>query len=256
MIFESSNDRNSDQYNQGGIMKTISKKSIKGSCKQQIIGLVTLLACCMAAKAESTGQPKNQQPGESVVSTNQHIKLIPSLGYTYFNIQGADVDFKAKSGNSAAVLVLYPLAQYGIELESGIEYLETNSKITQEVFFLSMDVASLNMSQIAVPLRARYTFNPNSESTHYFIKGGLTPTLLVKAQMEEHITGSSQDVKSEMNSLGLYSQIAFGADWGHEILGGRVHFDISYNYGLTKLYKSENGKSAGFQLQAGYAINL
>lgn len=232
-------------------MNLISKSTNFKSVKFQLIAVLAVLSFKTIAWSADAATA-----GESVAQINPQMKVIPSLGYTYFNIQGSKDDYKSKSGNSAAVLVQMPLSDYGINFESGLEYLETGAKLTYDFGILSLDVASLKMAQLAIPLRASYTLNPSSTGTQYYVKGGMTPTYLVQAKLEDNINGVSTDVKSEMNDLGLLAQIGFGADWGHEVLNGRVHLDLSYNYGLTKIFKSTDGKSAGFHLQAGYAIAL
>lgn len=219
--------------------------------KKQILALVLLATL-----------PQWSQAAESVSATqSDRLKIVPSLGYSYFNITGATADFKSKSGNSAAVLVQMPMNP-NVELEAGLEYLETGAKLTYDLGdlgglgTLSIDTAKLDMKQIAIPLRAKYVFNPASDGTRYFGKAGLTPTYLVSAKMDDALTGQSENVKSTMNDLGLLTQVGLGADWGLEAITGRISFDFTYSYGLTKVFKDEDGRSTGFQLQLGYAFLL
>lgn len=181
------------------------------------------------------------------------IKIVPSLGYSYFNISGSSFDFKSKSGNSVAVLAQMPMGA-NLEIESGLEYIETGAKKTFDIGFLSVDTAKFDVKQLAIPIRAKYNFNPDSTGTHYFAKAGLTPTYLLSAKLE--VPGETSDVKSSMNDIGFLSQAGLGADWGLESIAGRVSFDFTYSYGLTKVFKDEDGRSTGFQLQLGYVYAL
>jgi hypothetical protein len=212
--------------------------------------VATILACLTAAPQMSLAASN-----ESVLKNNEQMKIVPTLGYTYFNIQGTSADYKAKGGNSAAVLLQIPMMNGNLDIESGIEYLETNARLSAEFGFLSIDLATLAVKQIAVPIRAKYTFNPEAQGTHWFGKGGLTPTYLMSAKQDD-INGVSTDLKSEMTSIGLLTQAGVGADWGFGNAPGRMSVDVTYSYGLTKAFKSEGGRAAGFQVQAGYAINL
>lgn len=181
------------------------------------------------------------------------MKIVPSLGYSYFNITGGAGDYKSKSGSSAAILAQMPMGA-NLEIESGLEYLETGAKQTLDFGFLSLDTAKLEVKQLAIPIRAKYNFNPDAPGTRYFAKAGLTPTYLLSAKVEG--LGESTDVKSSMNDIGFLSQAGVGADWGLEAIAGRISFDFTYSYGLTKVFKDEDGRSTGFQLQLGYVYAL
>jgi Outer membrane protein beta-barrel domain len=184
---------------------------------------------------------------------NNKMKIVPSLGYSYFNITGGTVDYKSKSGSSAAVLVQMPMNS-DFEIESGLEYLETGAKQTLDFGFLSLDTAKLDVKQLAIPIRAKYNFNPASTGTRYFAKAGVTPTYLLSAKVEG--LGESTDVKSSMNDIGFLGQAGLGADWGLDAITGRITFDFTYSYGLTKAFKDVDGRSSGFQLQLGYAFAM
>lgn len=191
---------------------------------------------------------------ESVSSApSERMKIVPSLGYSYFNITGTSADYKSKSGNSAAVLLQIPMNPE-LEVESGLEYIETGAKQSIDLGFLSYDTAKLDVKQLAIPVRAKYNFNPTATGTHYYAKAGLIPTYLMSAKLE--VFGDSRDAKSSMNDLGLLTQAGFGADWGLEAMAGRIAFDFTYSYGLTKVFKDFDGRSTGFQLQLGYAFML
>ncbi len=227
-------------------MKTF-LKSVKSS-QVKVLVLATCLAAAPHFAFAETNQSVSAKPTEQ-------LKIVPSLGYSYFNIQGADADYKSKGGNSAAVLVQMPMAGGQVELESGLEYLETGAKQTVDFAGLSFEVSSLEFKQIAIPLRAKYIFNPASEGTHWFGKAGVTPTYVVGAKSSD-IFGASSDIKSEMTELGVLTQAGIGADWGIEAVAGRVSLDLTYNYGLTKVFKNADGRATGYIVQAGYAISL
>lgn len=212
--------------------------------RTQVLALAVLAAAPQwSPAAESTG----------LAAQSDRMKIVPSLGYSYFNITGSSSDFKSKSGNSAAVLVQLPVGS-ALEVESGLEYLETGAKQSIDFGFLSLDTAKLDVKQLAIPIRAKYTFNPDSNGTRYFGKAGLTPTYLMSAKLDG--LGQSTDVKSSINDLGLLGQAGLGADWGLDAIAGRVTFDFTYSYGLTKVFKDDDGRSSGFQLQLGYAFML
>ncbi len=214
---------------------------------------VAILAVCIFASAQASFAETNE--AETSSATLNQLKIIPSVGYSYFNITGSDDNYKSKSGGSAAALVQYPLMQ-SLEIESGLEYLETGAKQTLDFGIFSLDTATLEMQQLTIPLRAKYTFNPQSENTQYYGKAGITPTYLMSAKMDS-FTGSSADVKSTLNEWGLLTQAALGADWKLETVSGRVSFDLIYSYGLTKVFKdNSNGRLTGFQAQLGYVVSL
>jgi hypothetical protein len=210
--------------------------------KQTITTVLFALACTQAFAAE-----------QSVMNTNEKLKLVPSLGYTYFNIQGGDTAYESKGGSSAAVLIQMPM-NADLELESGLEYIETGAKQSVSFGIFSFDTSNITIKNLAIPLRAKYSFNTTqAEGTHWYGKAGLTPTYVMAAELES--MGTTQDIKSELNSFNILTQAGVGADW-QVTMGGRVNVDFSYNYGLNKVSKNDNGRAAGFQLQAGYSIEL
>lgn len=187
---------------------------------------------------------------ESVVIVGSKLKIVPTLGYSFFNIQGSGLELSSKGGSSASVLVQMPILDGEVELESGLEYLETGASMSAGFF----SFATIDINQIAVPLRAKYVFNPKTEKTRWYGKAGLTPTYVVSANM--NVLGQKSDISSSVNAAGALTQVGIGADWGHEIISGRVSMDVTYNYGLTKVLKDEGGTSTGFLVQAGYVISL
>lgn len=200
-------------------------------------------------------QWSNAAESSNFSAHSERMKIVPSLGYSYFNITGSSSDFKSKSGGSGAILVQMPMSAE-LEIESGLEYLETGAKQTYDLGWgLSIDTAKLEVKQLTIPIRAKYNFNPHSNGTRYFAKAGLTPTYLMSAKMETP-GGSSESVKSAMKDLGFLGQAGFGADWGIDAITGRITFDFTYSYGLTKVFKDEDGRSSGFQLNLGYAFLL
>ncbi len=229
-------------------MNQIVKVLKSSTCK------VTVLACALAyvaAAPQAIAATKN----ESVTApTAQQLKIVPSLGYTYFNIQGSPADFKSKGGSSAAVLVQMPMMEGQMELESGVEYLETGARRSVDFGVLSFTTSETTVGQLAVPLRAKYIINPTAQGTRWYGKAGLTPTFLMSAKTND--LGVTVDEKSNMNGIGVFTQAGFGADWAHDLIPGRVSMDFTYSYGLTKVFKNEDGRAAGFQLQAGYVISL
>lgn len=229
-------------------MKTF-LKSAKGSQVK-----VLVLAACLSAIPQLAMASTNESV--SSPSRTEQLKIVPTLGYSYFNIQGSSTDYKSKAGNSLAVLAQMPIMGGQVELESGLEYLETGAKQTVDsgFFGLSIDTNTITIKQLAVPLRAKYVINPTAEGTHWYGKAGLTPTFVMSAKSEDALGGST-DIKSDLNSIGLLTQAGFGADWGIAA-AGRVSLDFTYSYGLTKVSKNEDGRATGFQIQAGYAFNL
>ncbi len=212
---------------------------------------VLVLAVCLGAVPQLALAEAN----ESVSSPRaEQWKIVPTLGYSYFNIQGASAAYKSKSGSSAAVLAQMPMMGGQIELESGLEYLETGAKQTLDFGFFSIDAMTIDIKQIAVPLRAKYIFNPETTSTRWYGKAGLTPTYVVGAKAE--VPGASSDIKSDLNDIGVLTQVGLGADWGIDAVTGRVSLDLTYSYGLTKVFKNSDGRATGFQVQAGYAFAL
>lgn len=215
------------------------------------LGLAALMLC----------QPSFGATGSSALT------LKPSLGYTYFNIQGAaagaqvegeegevaGLDYKYKGGNSAGVIAQYALDD-AFEVELGLEYVETGAKVGLDLNdFISLTAAELTVGSLFVPIRAKYNFNPKSDGTRFNVRAGLAPTYLLSAKSKESF-GETRDIKSEMNSFGVMTQVGLGMDW--QILSGRLAADFNYNYGLTKIFKDTNGKSVGYQLALGYVLSL
>ena len=215
----------------------------------EIFGLV--LACLCAGPQFAVAAAANESVTPAYVD---HLKIVPSLGYTYFNVQGSPTDYKSKVGSSAAVLVQMPLMDGQMEIESGLEYMETGAK--QTLFgsgFFTID-ATLDIKQVAIPIRAKYIFNPATSGTHYYGKAGITPTYVTSAKVDA--LGATGDVKSQLNDIGALTQAGLGADWGLDSITGRVSLDLTYSYGLTKVFKDSDGRATGYQLQAGYAFIL
>lgn len=212
---------------------------------------VLVLALCLGSAPQFAFAAAN----ESVSSPHaDQLKIVPSLGYSYFNIQGSSSDFKSKGGTSAGVLAQMPIMNGQVELESGLEYLETGAKQTIDFGFFSMDAMTIDIKQIAIPIRAKYIFNPTAVGTRWYGKAGLTPTYVVGAKAE--VPGASTDIKSDLTEVGVLTQAGVGADWNLEAMMGRVSLDLTYNYGLTKVFKNADGRATGFIVQAGYAFAL
>lgn len=207
-----------------------------------------LLVTCLCA-AHNFAQAADVESRENV-SQNEGLKFVPTLGYSFFNITGTDVDYKSKSGSSASMLVQKGYSP-NLTLESGLQYLEAGAKQSLDFGFFSLDTAVVDIKMLTIPVRAQYVFNPAASGARYYGKAGLAMTYIVSAKTK--VMGETQDIKSELNSLGAFAQAGLGADW--EIASAsRLNFDVTYNYGLTKLSKNEGGKLAGLELQAGYAI--
>lgn len=198
----------------------------------------------------------------SLSATKSEFSLKPSLGYTYFNIQGASVstlseegeqglDYNYKGGNSAGVIGQYAINDK-FEIEAGLEYVETGAKIAVNYDFISINLGELKVNSLFVPVRAKYNFNPSSTGTRFSARAGVSPTYLLSATTET--LGDSQNVKNDFNSFGLMSQVGLGFDW--DIVGGKLAADLNYNYGLTKTFKNSNGKTIGYQMSVGYIFNL
>jgi hypothetical protein len=219
-------------------------KSLKSS---KVVTAAILLGLCAAPQLTLAAAAN-----ESVASSHDdRLKVVPTLGYTYFNIQGGNQDYKSKGGTSVAVLAQMPLGD-GLEVESGLDYMETGAKISYSDFWFFDQTYTIN--QIAIPIRAKYIFNPQAQGTHYYGKAGLTPTFVVSAKSDG--PAGSSDFKSSLNTFGALTQAGIGADWGLDSVTGRISLDLTYSYGLTKVFKDYDGRSTGYQLQAGYAIAL
>lgn len=197
----------------------------------------------------------------SLGASKSEFSLKPSLGYTYFNIQGAStevsgdadgsLEYNYKGGNSAGVIAEYSISE-AFELEAGLEYVETGAKLAANFGILSLNFGELKVNSLFVPLRAKYNFNPSSTGTRFSARAGLAPTFLLAAKSE--YLGESTNVKSSFNSFGLMSQVGLGFDW--DIVGGRLAADLNYNYGLTKTFKEGSGKTVGYQMSVGYIFSL
>ena len=209
-----------------------------------------ILAACLSALPQMVCAASS----ESSMANSSNLKIVPTLGYSYFNIQGSSSDYKSKGGNSVAVLAQMPMGG-SVELESGLEYLETGAKQSVDFGFLSLDTLTVTIKQLTVPLRAKYIFNPSSSGTRWYGKGGVTPTFVMSASADVPGAGST-DIKSDLNTFGILAQAGLGADWGLESIGGRVNLDVTYSQGLTKVFKEDSGRAAGFQIAAGYAFSL
>lgn len=207
--------------------------------------------------------PWVSEASTSVGSMKDSIKLVPTLGYNYMtiegasaNVGGASLEYKAKGGSSAAILAQMPVGDGHFQFESGLEYMESVSKASVDFGFLSMEVAQFKMTHLAIPLRAKYLFNPaNGNDSRFFMKAGVTPTYLMSFKSSD-IGGASSADKSSFNDVGALAQVGIGGDWATSFYKGRITMDLAYNYGLTKVFKEGNGRTAGYQLQAGYIIDL
>ncbi len=207
-----------------------------------------LLVTCLCA-AQNFAQAADAESRE-VVSPTENVKFIPTLGYSYFNITGSDVDYSSKGGSSAGLLVQKAFSPT-LSVESGLQYLEAGAKQSLDFGFFSLDTVVVDIKMITIPVRAQYLFNPTSTGARYYGKAGVAATYVVGA--EANVLGESQDIKSELNSFGAFAQAGLGADW--EIASeSRLNVDVTYNYGLTKVFKNGGGKLAGLEVQAGYAI--
>ncbi|MBC7752634.1 MAG: PorT family protein, partial [Moraxellaceae bacterium] len=181
------------------------------------------------------------------------LKLIPTVGFTYFNIQGSNSDFKAKSGSSVAALVQLPVDSDFV-FETGLEYFEAQAKLSETFGMFEIEYATLKINYLAIPLRAIYNFNqPASQGTHWFAKAGITPSYVMSAKLDS-VVGSG-DVKSDLNSMTYLAHFGGGADW-QVAMGGRLSTDLTYNYGLNKYSKEDSGVIAGINVQVGYSIEL
>ena len=217
---------------------------------------VALAVCLSALPQLSQAAPSSSTSASKFNS----MKIVPSLGYTYFNIQGAALDpsvtNSSKGGSSAGVLVQLPMMGKSLELETGLEYLETGAKQSADLFSIfSITLSETEINHIAIPVRAKYNFNPSSEGTQWYGKAGLTPTFVMTAK-NTSLGSEVIDIKSDVNPFGVLTQAGIVADWALGLAGGRVSVDFSYNYGLTKVFKDAGGTSTGYLLQAGYIFSL
>lgn len=208
---------------------------------------VLLMTClCTAHNMAQAADAESRTSG----SYTDNLKFVPSLGYSYFNITGAEDSYSSKGGSSAALLV-QKMFSPTLSVESGLQYLEAGAKQTLDFGFFSLDALVVDIKMLTIPVRAQYLLNPTSTGARYFGKAGLAATYVLGAQVES--MGQTADIKEDLNALGAFAQVGLGADW--EVASqSRVNLDVTYNYGLTKIFKNGNGKLAGLEVQAGYAI--
>jgi len=246
------------QINKEVFMKRNFTVGIKQSIAQLVIKAFVLLSF-IGLSAISLAADKNATKEQETLGGR--IKIIPTLGYTNFKLSGMrsegsdtnSLSFKSKGGNSIGVLSQIPIDEK-LDFETGLEYFESGGSYTLDSGFFSLTLAELKLSYLAIPLRAKYMFNsPNTEGFRYYGKGGITATYLTQAKYETFL-GTSQDVKSDMNSVDVLLNGGVGLDW--QAAGGRANFDFNYNYGTQKVSKSAGGKAEGFMLQLGYAIEI
>lgn len=213
-------------------------------------GQKTLTALALLLTLAST--PLSAAENTTTAKALSGVKIVPSLGYTYFNIQGTDLDLKSKGGSSAAVLAQVKMMDQ-LDLETGLQYIETGAKMSVDFGFLSFDTAQFEISNIAIPLLAKYSFNsPQAQEVGFYGKAGLIPMYAVQAKLKT--LTETTDIKSDINAFTALTQVAVGGDW--DSMGGRINLDVSYNYGLTEFSKSLGGRTAGYQILAGYTIQL
>lgn len=178
-------------------------------------------------------------------------ELAPQLGFTSFSIAGSGME--SRGGAIAGVGVLAPTSVDGLKVETGLNILETGAKSGG---FLAS--AEYQISSLAIPVMAHYTFSNNEEKgrTWYARAGGiLTQTMSAKSKVQFWGLEAEDDVKDSVASNDLFLTVGLGGAT-RVFEDYRWTYDLSYGQGSVDTIKGQSGKSSGLIASTSLVIPL
>ena len=213
--------------------------------------LVTTLAIALAIL--STEQ--SFAAAENTVTTSQsNWTVAPSLGVTSFKLKTDSMDLDAKSGMSVGAEVYKATGVDGLDLVTGLQYLQSGGK--KGDLFLSYEV---NLDYLAVPVGVRwkaFTYGADDKNFMY-LRGGIAAAFLVSAKEKATFLGATADgdIKDKVNGFDLMAVAGLGGSYS---MGNNQHilYELNYLRGTQKVMKDETSHSEGYAFNVMYSIPL
>ena len=170
--------------------------------------------------------------------------IMPKVGLSLADYQGAD-DSKLRVGAVAGVELEYGVTDmFGLSV--GALYSMQGAKGKEDGA-----TATLKADYINIPILANVYVAPGLA-----VKLGIQPSFNInsKAEISEGVGSASADVGDVTNSIDFSIPVGVSYQFNNIVIDGR------YNWGLTKVYKSESGftdlKNSVFQITVGYKFAL
>ncbi|WP_413290020.1 outer membrane beta-barrel protein [Bdellovibrio sp. HCB337] len=187
---------------------------------------------------------------EANAAMAEKISIVPVLGGNSFNYGGSGMD--SRGGTLAGANVYMSTGVEGLQLETGLNYLETGAKTN--MLFVSAEKA---LGYIAIPVLANWQFYKTSGGTELFLKGGAYITQLMSAKLKMQGFGGSaeEDIKSQISNNDVLVTAGFGGRWT-VFSNLQAALDLNYAQGLIKTEKDGTGKSSGLILGTSLIIPL
>jgi len=178
------------------------------------------------------------------------MSIAPVFGASSFNFSGSGMD--SRSGMLAGANVLIPTGVAGLQIETGLNYLEAGAKT--QMLFAS---AETSLGYLAIPVLANWQFYKSSAGTEFFLKGGAYVNQLMSAKQKTQIFGTTDetDVKDQVASNDVMLNAGFGGRWT-VFSNLQAAVDLNYVKGTMNVSKSAEGKSEGWILGSSLIIPL
>ncbi len=179
-------------------------------------------------------------------STQSNYAVSPIVGTTAYALENTSLQNTSKGGITFGIALQKVIDNYW-ELEGGINYFETFSQLTGIV------PTSIEVKNLGILLKSKYYFNKQeNEVYNFYFTGALTPSFVLSSKAKNDIADT--DLMSDTNKLGLFANLGVGTDINFD--GGKVNVDLTYSRALNQFNQNIDGAFAGWQLAAGYSIQL
>jgi hypothetical protein len=192
-----------------------------------------------------------------------------SFGVAYFSPAQVKFGFKAGANLSnvggkdavgaSSLIGFYGGVQAGIPLVSSLSlqpellYSAQGTKVEVETSGDGDEIittkANMHLNYLALPVLLQYR-----HASGLFVQTGPQLSYLLSAKVKAN--GQSEDLKDDFKKTDL----SWALGVGYAIAGGKIGFNVRYNFGLTKLGKAADGETPakvyGRVLQAGVFYTL
>lgn len=215
--------------------------------------LITTLAIALAIL--STERSYAAAAGENTLKASQSDWTVaPSLGITSFKLKTESVDYDSKSGMSVGAEVYKSTGVDGLDLITGLQYLQSGGKVGN--VFANYE---MNLDYLAVPVGVRwkaFTYGADDKNFMY-LRGGVAAAFLMSAKGKGTLGWMTEetDVKDQVNNFDLLAVAGLGGSYS---MGNNQHilYELNYLRGTQKVMKEETSHSEGYAFNVMYSIPL
>ncbi len=212
-----------------------------------------LTLCLAIAIYQDTARATEQapKPDQNQIAESERMTIQPQLGMTSFNIGGAGLS--SKSGSLAGANVLLPTGIHNLRFQSGLGYIQSGAE--KNMFFYKFEI---EISQLALPLLANWSFYQTERGTNYFLKGGLVLTQVLSAKTKSSglfAENSETDIKDQVSKNDIMYTGGIGAGWKiFDELSVTAEFD--YFKGSANTISKQSGTTDGYSLSTSLVFSI